>query len=276
LYRTDQSIDFPEDIGQDSYTDFRLSNERLGELTCVIGASCDDGCVIISDRRVLRGYDATEESKVQILWDKAAMAGAGTAALLDKLATSLKKSKIPTTPDFEKTVETIENIVFRLRRRYHPRLGSNFGLQAIIMGLKEFNKGDPYIRLIDPLGITEDIKAFNIIGRGAKSVAPLFAMLYDHGLTLAELAALGYFSMSAIIKLGIDQSIGASVGPDIVILKRDEEPRFLSPSDNQFSLVRDSLEDLKFKYVLLPKVWSKIPKTYENVDRQLLNHGTSL
>jgi 20S proteasome alpha/beta subunit len=63
-------------------------------LTCVIGAKCAEGCVIVADRRVLRSYEATEESKVRIIWDRSVIAGAGTATLLDKLANSLTKSKI--------------------------------------------------------------------------------------------------------------------------------------------------------------------------------------
>jgi 20S proteasome alpha/beta subunit len=84
-------------------------------LTCVIGAKCADGCAIISDTRMMREFEATNESKIHLVGKRAVLAGAGTTALLDKLAEYISKSGVSSVTDFHKVVEDIENITFEIR-----------------------------------------------------------------------------------------------------------------------------------------------------------------
>ena len=39
-------------------------------LTCIIGAKCADGTVIVSDKRIMREYEATNESKIHLILDR--------------------------------------------------------------------------------------------------------------------------------------------------------------------------------------------------------------
>jgi len=247
--------------------------KRKNLLTCIIGAKCAEGTVIISDTRVMREYEANNESKIHLIWEpkpKVVVAGAGTTALIDKFAEAISKSKIPLTLDFSKVVETVEDIVFNLRERYEPRIQEDYDLQALIMGLQDFEKGDPYLRLVHGNGISEDVKDYAIIGHGAPYVAPLFRLLYDNMLTVSELAVLGYFAISSIVFLGLDQTVGISqLGPETVVLKSNEEPHFLNPLDNEFMTARQSLDSLQFRFKLVKSIWSKMPQAYETLDPSL-------
>lgn len=246
------------------------NEQRKEPLTCVIGAWCADGCAIVADTRISRGYETTNESKIHVLWDRAVLTGAGTTSLLDKMARALTKSKIPSTPDFDKVVEIIEDIVVGLRTRYEKRLGKGYNLAALMMGLEEFDKGDPYLRLIYQNGITEDVKQFSIIGHGSDYIALLYRILYDDMLNAEELAVLGYFCISALALSDVDQSVGTDRwGPEAVILKTDQEPRILNPDANEFRTARESLKTLQFKYKLVKGIWSTTPQAYETVDPRL-------
>lgn len=243
------------------------TEQRREPLTCVIGAWCADGCAIVSDTRISRAYEATNESKIHLPWDRAVLAGAGTTSLMDKLARAITKSKIPTTPDFDKVVATIENVVAALKTRYESRLGRLYSLQALMMGLEGFDKGDPYLRLIYQDGFSEDVKSFSIIGHGAPYVALLYRMLYDDMLRVEELAVLGYFCISALTLSDVDQTVGTEEwGPEAVILKTDQEPQILNPDAKEFRTARESLKTLKFKYKLVRAIWPVIPQAFETID----------
>jgi 20S proteasome alpha/beta subunit len=176
-------------------------NDSRCPLTCVIGAVCADGCAIISDTRVMREFEATNESKIHLLGKKAVLVGAGTGTLIDKLADRISESTIPSSPNLNAVVESVENIVISMRERYGPVLSNNYNFQALVMGLQEFDTGDPYLRLIHGVGISERVIDFAIIGHGAPYVASLFRLLYDRMLTATETAVLGYFCISSIVAL---------------------------------------------------------------------------
>lgn len=239
-------------------------------MTCVIGAKCAEGCVIVSDTRVLREFEASNESKINLLWDKVVTVGEGNTAVLDNLAAELSKSELPSTPDFGKVVKIIEDIANNLQARYRPRIESDYEFQALVMGLQNFNNGDPYLRRVHGEGISEEVKNLAIIGHGAPYVAPLFNLLYDNMLSVNELAVLGYFAISSIVFLGLDQTVGfTQLGPEAVVLKSNEEPRFLNPLSKEFSTARSSLNSLQYRFKLIKSIWTEIPQAYENMDPSL-------
>jgi hypothetical protein len=227
--------------------------------------------VIVSDTRILREFEALNESKIHILWGKVVTAGAGNIAILDNFAAELSESKMPDTPDFGKVVKIIEDMAHGLQARYRPRLGSDYDFQAMVMGLQKFDSGDPYLRLVHGEGVSEDVENYAIIGHGAPYVAALFRLLYDNMLTVNELAVLGYFAISTIVHLGLDQTVGTGpFGPEAIVLRHGTIPAFLNAfEEKDFSATLRSLKGLQFRYALVKRVWSQMPQAYENVDPSL-------
>ncbi|MDQ6866075.1 MAG: hypothetical protein M3044_19890 [Thermoproteota archaeon] len=89
----------------DYYNDLRYLKPNR-KLTCVIGAQCADGCVIISDTRETIGSESRDVSKIRILWNnKGAIAGAGDAPLIDKIVETI--DRISKDPDSDKMVKDI-------------------------------------------------------------------------------------------------------------------------------------------------------------------------
>lgn len=247
-------------------------NLRRPLLTCVIGAKGADGSVIIADTRVLRNeYEANNESKINLLWDRAVLAGAGATAILDKLAEKVNTLPAPSNPTFAQIEETIEDIAAKLRERYTPRLGTwDSRFDVIFMGLRDFDKGDPNLRLVTHLGVSEEVKDFAIIGHGSQYAMSIFKLLYSNMLTANELGVLGYFTIASIVAMGLDQSVGVGqLGPEAVVLLTDGAPTWLNPLTDQFKACKDSLNTLRYRLKLVKSVWGSIPQAWENFPRDL-------
>jgi 20S proteasome alpha/beta subunit len=139
--------------------------------------------------------------------------------------------------------------VNNLRKDYAERI-DKYALRTIFMGL-EFDK-KPYIQQIYDDGVSRNSERYCIIGHGAKYVKILFNLLYDKMLTVKELAVLGYFCIETLVSSELDQTVGTSqMGPDVMILKEKEEPKFLDPMDADFNTAKTSSQSLRFKYKLV-------------------------
>ncbi len=239
-------------------------------MTCIIGAKCADGCVIIADTRVLREFRSSNESKISLLWDKVIVAGEGNTAVLDNFTEELSRVALPETPNFGKVAKTIEDVAQGLQARYRPRIAEEFEFRALVMGLQSFNVGDPYVRLVYSEGISEEVKDFAIIGHGDPYAMPLFRLLYDNMLTVNELAVLGFFTIALVSVLGLDETVGfGQLGPEAVILRANEEPSFLNTLNPEFSIARQSLSSLAFRHKLVKSIWATIPQAFENLESSL-------
>jgi 20S proteasome alpha/beta subunit len=241
-------------------------------MTCIICAKGADGHALIADKLVTtEDAVAILQSKIHIVWDKVVVAGAGTSLLQEKLTEGLQDSKIPDTKDPRKAVHLIEDTMRGIYDRYSPRLGTNYDLQVVAMGLEGFDKGDPYARLVHADGVAEWIESYKIIGHGAYYALPFMRLFYDPLLTAEELAVLGFFVISNIIGMGVDQTVGTDqLGPEMVILKTDGKPEFLNSQDARFASVRKSLEMLRYRFKLVKSIWGKLPQAYENVPPEVL------
>ncbi len=239
-------------------------------MTCIICAKGADGDVIIADKLVTDDEVATLQSKIHILWDKVVVAGAGTTLLQQKLSEGLQKSKMPDTTDPSQAVETVEDVMRSIYDRYSPRLGRYYDLEAIVMGLEGFGKGDPYARLVHADGTAEWIEDHKSIGHGSPYALPLMTLFYDRMLTAQELAVLGFFVIANIIMSRLDQTVGTdTLGPDMVILKTDGTPEFLNPQASDFSTAMNSLKGLRYRFKLVKSIWNAVPQAYENLPKEM-------
>jgi len=249
--------------GEAPYRPTRLRQKRRKPLTCVIGAKGADGCAIIADTRVMWEAEAYDQSKLNILWDRIVLAGSGSAPMLEMFADGLAESKIPEAPNLSAASKQIEDVIYAIRERYEPRIGEDCELEALIMGLDGFSEGEPYLRHVYSRGFSERIDNFAIIGHGAPYASMLFRLLYDPLLTAKELAILGWFTISAIVSSGLDQTVGIGpLGPEAVMVRTDEAPQFLTPFDEQLSAAKDSLSKRRYRLKLLENIWGRVPQAY--------------
>jgi hypothetical protein len=102
-------------------------------LTCIIGAYCAEGIVIVSDTRVIREFEATPETKLYKFWDEAAVIGvAGSRSISDYLIDDLHNSKPSLNiTGFRDVSEGVEDSICNVRNKYFPRIGHDFDIDVI-------------------------------------------------------------------------------------------------------------------------------------------------
>ncbi|MBS3923310.1 MAG: hypothetical protein KGZ37_09225 [Nitrosarchaeum sp.] len=234
-------------------------------MTCIIGATCIEGAVIISDTRILRGYQSSNESKFHFVFDKkVVVAGAGATATVDYLEDDLKQYEQSTVGESNEVIKKIEDSLTNVKTRYFARMGTDFEIDAIVGGIDCFETGNPYLRVVYANAVSEKIRNFHIIGHGAPYATTLFSLMYDYKLTINELAILGFFTISALERLGIDQSVGNNDnGPEIVVIKPNEKPERYDTTGDEFIHTRDWTANLEFKEKLIESIWKTRPTIFK-------------
>ncbi len=235
-------------------------------MTCIIGALCKDGAVIISDKRVLRGeYNASNESKYHLIFDgNVVVAGAGNTATLDYFNEKLNELNSDAQTDLKKAIQNIEDSLIEIKQRYYARIGRDFEFEAIVGCLENIENGEPHLRVVYSSAVSEKIKTFQIIGHGTPFVTTIFRLMYNQNLSLIETAVLGYFSILAVISMGIDQTMGVDEkGPDVLIIKKDQKPEKINTETEEFKKAFDSATKLNFNKLLINGIWKTMPDCYK-------------
>jgi len=257
---------------KDYYGNPRPIDKRAKPLTCIIGAKCAEATVLIADTRILRGYEATNESKVRLFWNDGVMtAAAGSVAVFDYVAQTIGEKSLenPNPQSFGKIVEVVEDSITHVKSRYLPRMGEDYDIELLCAGLEKVTSGEGHLKRIDKYGISENVERFAIIGHGAPYAASLFGLMYDEMLTTREIGLLGSFVISTVIALGYDQSVGVrEFGPEVIALRDDEKPIFMNITENDFRNTNQIAKSLKFKNKLVKSIWNYVPQAYslETID----------
>lgn len=248
------------------YTQYLQLKKRQKSVTCIIGAYCAEGVVIVSDTRVMREYEATSETKLHRFFDESVVIGAaGSTSVSDYLVEDLNSNK-PSSDlsSFNDITKNIEDSICKIKSRYLARMGRNgFEIEVLIGGLDSVDKGEPILKRTYQNGISENVTKFAIIGHGAPYATTLFGLMFDQMLTIRETALLGSFVISAIISLGYDQSVGVdNLGPEVVVIKTDEKPEFMDTSTKDFERTKNVAKSLNFKNQLVLSIWGYVPQAH--------------
>ncbi len=183
--------------------------------------------------------------------------------MLDKFAERLDRSRIHRLRDSEAIIEELEDILRGIEQRYRERLGRNYVLDAVVTGLDRFDRGEPYLRHVFDDGTSENVRAFEIIGHGREYASTLFKLLYRSDLTATELGVLGWFTISTVCALDLDQTVGVpETGPEVVILRNNEQVTWFNSARHDFRAAKDSLRGLGYKTKLLDSIWNRTPEAY--------------
>jgi 20S proteasome alpha/beta subunit len=234
-------------------------------VTCIIGAYCAEGVVIVSDTRVLREFEATNETKLHRLWDESVIIGAaGSTTVSDYLVDDLNDNKPPNLSSFNDITKNIEDSICGIKSKYLARLGKDgFDIQLLVGGLDGVDHGEPVLKRLHHNGTSENVTKFAIIGHGAPYATTLFGLMFDQMLTIKETALLGSFVISAIISLGYDQSVGVdNLGPEVVVIKSDKKPEYMDASTKDFERTKSVARSLKFRNKLVTSIWENIPQAF--------------
>ncbi len=195
------------------------------KMTCIIGVRCQDGILLAGDTRVLRGLGISHQYKIIRPHEiPVVYASSGTTGLMDifikkvevLIATiSSEKLKLESMDMF---TEKLEDIILEIHQRYVHRSPS-----LVLDVFVGYNSSETKAELyhIYPIGFSENVKEFDIIGSGRSYVLPLIQSLYQPDITLNEMSTVCCYVLGLINELQIDASVGGL--PQIVWIKDKPE-----------------------------------------------------
>ncbi|MCK4734526.1 MAG: hypothetical protein KAT65_18870 [Methanophagales archaeon] len=224
-------------------------------MTCIIGAVCKDGIVLVADRRVLRGGEILSQNKITptTSYPNTIVASSGTTEIMDYFLADV--NALPTLFQQEKIVidekrgfsGVMEDIVKELYDRYAPRFNSagmlyNFD---VLFSTKIDNDVPPILLRIFKNGISRQVKTIEIIGSGEFSTLPFVKTAYNNEITMDEIAIIGSFSIKLSERIGLNISVGGT--PQIWKLPNKTKPYEVSGDELGKVLKRSEtlLQDFK-------------------------------
>ncbi len=209
--------------------------------TLIIGRRCSDGVVLAADRRELRGYEPTEQSKIRQLEVKVneanaavLVAGAGVAAFWDEVTWSLsqnmKSGAEPEPKTLLDVVDRISSISISLSGRYQ-RGSLDERLGCVMVGLEGLISGKAELYYFAGAGFSKT--EFICLGSGETYALPMAdLLLHQRILTTNKARQILPFLFVLVERVNI--SVGE--GPDVFVL-RDNEQVIQIPA-NQIQRVR--------------------------------------
>jgi len=187
-------------------------------VTLIIGARGRDGITIGTDRKEMRGTEATYGNKIFEI-NNVVLGIAGLTGIRDDFLLLLRDRMRAFRNLYEVKLE-VEDIIGRLSERYKSRIGEEEPISAIMGGLVDLTGGEAKLYHILGRGYGEEID-FLCLGSGARYAHSLAKFLYNSRDNAESLAKKIAFAISWVSE-DVDVTVGGT--PHIVIV-RDKQPK---------------------------------------------------
>lgn len=253
-------------------------NRRLERTTLILGAKCEDGVILVGDRKVGSEAAATYISKIRrcgaINWAVFGAAGIGT--LFEEFLTLLPqrvgnhfswinyenqklisqhRENFPNSPNeqlppaFTYTTEDFKHdcveLLTEMRRRYSVAFENEWCNLQILIGTKEDSDAKLYY-LESENCLPAEVPSIVFIGQS--QLSEIFRKCWDENMTMQQTAKLGILAVKYIEQEGMSDNIGVgNLQPQVWFIPNDQLPPREILDDELSALVLDAdqqLEDL--------------------------------
>jgi len=189
-------------------------------VTLIIGAECQDGIVLGSDRKLRRGEEVDYSDKIFEMGNSI-IGCAGLTGISDDflLIMRLEISRIRPRSLYELKL-IVEDVVNDLSDRYRGRLEEGEEqMEAILGGLEHLNSGNAKLYHIIG-GYAEGIR-FLCIGHGSYYATSISKFLYERDASVEKMSKMIAFTISWVAE-DIDASVGGK--PQVLMVKNGNSP----------------------------------------------------
>jgi 20S proteasome alpha/beta subunit len=186
-------------------------------MTYILGSSCPDGVVLIADRKIIEDDGATVKFEEKLFVDLpiAIIGAAGSTTLSRKFRAEMlgyieeKKGQL----GLQSFSEALEAIVSKLNRGYRDRVQGEID---VLLALKHAS-GRAILKFIDHYGVSDDVLDYKAIGTGQPFGSVFLKEVWEKGMSMRKVAALGYFIVKYIEEFELDAGVGLGGGQPTIL-----------------------------------------------------------
>jgi 20S proteasome alpha/beta subunit len=190
-------------------------------MTCIIGVICQDGIVIVGDKKVKAGEMTYYENKIILVekYENLVVAAAGFLDVREKFVQDirdlhvLEKKGIVKKDPSRGFVGLTEDIAHRLYEIYGPRYkaeGIDYESEAFeALVCHKPKLASPFLHVVDAVGTSSKINDYKVIGTGAQYAYLFIKPSYSKRAFMDDMALIATFIIRLIDEQKIDDSIGA-------------------------------------------------------------------
>jgi len=187
-------------------------------MTYILGARCKDGVVLIADRKFTIDAGAGYEYDDKLFGDLAGVivGFSGSRGTFEIFRTRIRDYVITSQgATKDKLILKLSETTYDIGNKYGR--GSDYGFDVLV-GIQSINTPS-VINYIYPNGTLEPVRNYKAIGAGSPYGSIYLKQIRNQGMTMEEVAELGYFIVRYIEKFELDLTVGAgSNAPQIWFL----------------------------------------------------------
>ena len=204
-------------------------------MTCIVGAVCQDGIIIVGDKKVKAGQMTYYENKIISVekYENLVVAAAGFLDIREKFVQDirnlhlLEKKGIVKNDPSRGFVGLTEDIAHRLYEIYGPRYkaeGFDYESEAFEALVCHRPKSAlPFLYCVDSVGTSSKVNDYKVIGTGAQYAYLFIKPSYCKSSVMEDMAVIATFIIRLIDEYKIDDSIGADEKGKVQIWKFPNE-----------------------------------------------------
>jgi 20S proteasome alpha/beta subunit len=240
-------------------------------MTCIVGVVCQDGIVIVGDKKVKAGEMTYYENKIIPVekYENLVVAAAGFLDVREKFVQDmrnlhlLEKKGIVKKDPSRGFVGLTEDVAHRIYEIYGPRYkaeGLDYeseAFEALVCHKPKLAR--PFLYDVDAVGTSSKVSDYKVIGTGAQYAYVFIKPTYSNKADMDDMAVIATFIIRLIDQYKIDDSIGADEEGKVQIWKfpNKSDPYEVDGSELQ-KLLDDAENRLKkfSNFLVLGKVVS--------------------
>lgn len=236
-------------------------------MTCIVGIICQDGIVIVGDKKVKAGEMTYYDNKIIPVekYENLVVAAAGFLDVREKFVQDirnlhvLEKKGIVKRDPSRGFVGLTEDIAHRQYEIYGPRYkaeGIDYESEAFeALVCHKPKLAPPFLYSVDSVGTSSRIKDYKVIGTGAEYAYLFIKPSYSKGILMDEMAVIVTFIIRLIDKHKIDDSIGPDEQGKVQIWEFPNESDPYEVDGSQLQRISADAENRlkKFSNFLIPE-----------------------
>jgi 20S proteasome alpha/beta subunit len=186
-------------------------------MTYVVGAVCNDGIVLVGDKKITidEGADYTWGNKIFQPFNTTVIGSSGISGMYKSFQTrmllglreiqfEISKGSRPDDITSEDNIELAEQVIHKMAEEYGSETMSRY-FDALMVNR---NRPTPELNRITGVGLPEPVVDYKVIGHGEPYGSVILKKIWKRNISMEDFAKIGCFVIHYIQRMKLDNSVG--------------------------------------------------------------------